>query len=384
MPWNDQSGGGWKGGGNGNGGGGPWGQPPQPPRGNGGGGGGFGGGQQPPNLEDLLRRSQDRLRTSIPGGSLGPKSIALGLVVLALIWLATGIYRVQEGFQGVELTFGDYTSATGAGLAYHWPAPIGEVETVNVEGIRRIDVGLREGAGRNGERDVPEESLMLTGDENIVDIEFTVLWKIQRDGDGASKYLFNIAEPDSTVRAVAESAMREVIGESTLQPILTENRGPIEESVQALIQETLNSYNAGIEITQVQLQDVGPPTEVVDAFRDVQAAVQDQERVQDEARAIANRIVPEARGEAARLLQAAEAYREQTVAEASGQADRFLSIYEEYRLAPQVTRQRLFLETMERVFADMDKTIIDNDIGGTGVVPYLPLDQVQRNRADTQ
>ncbi len=382
MPWNDQSGGGWKGGGNGSGGGGPWGQPPQPPRG--GGGGGFGGGQQPPNLEDLLRRSQDRLRTSIPGGSLGPKGIALGLVALLLLWLATGIYRVQEGFQGVELTFGDYTSATGAGLAYHWPAPIGEVETVNVEGIRRIDVGLREGAGRNGERDVPEESLMLTGDENIVDIEFTVLWKIQRDGDGASKYLFNIAEPDSTVRAVAESAMREVIGESTLQPILTENRGPIEESVQALIQETLNSYNAGIEITQVQLQDVGPPQEVVDAFRDVQAAVQDQERVQDEARAIANRIVPEARGEAARLLQAAEAYREQTVAEASGQADRFLSIYEEYRLAPQVTRQRLFLETMERVFADMDKTIIDNDIGGTGVVPYLPLDQVQRNRADTQ
>ena len=381
MPWNDQSGGGWKGGG---GGGGPWGSPPQPPRGNGGGGGGFRGGQQPPNLEDLLRRSQDRLRTSMPGGTLGPKGIAIGLVVLLLIWLATGIYRVQEGFQGVELTFGDYTSATGAGLAYHWPAPIGDVETVNVEGIRRIDVGLREGGGRNGSRDVPEESLMLTGDENIVDIEFTVLWKIQRDGDGASKYLFNIDDPESTVRAVAESAMREVIGESTLQPILTENRGPIEEAVQTLIQDTLNAYNAGIEITQVQLQDVGPPNEVVDAFRDVQAAVQDQERVQDEARAVANRVIPEARGEAARLLQAAEAYREQTVAEASGQADRFLSIYEEYREAPEVTRQRLFLETMERVFADMDKTIIDNDIGGQGVVPYLPLDQVQRNRAGTQ
>jgi membrane protease subunit HflK len=244
--------------------------------------------------------------------------------------------------------------------------------------VNKIDIGMRvvEDLRRGTTiRDVPEESLMLTGDENIVDVDFSVLWKIKPDAKGIENYLFNIQQPEGTVKAVAESAMREVIGRSNLQPILTGARQNIETAVHELIQKVLDDYGAGVQITQVQLQKVDPPSQVIDAFRDVQAARADSERAQNEAQSYANKVVPEARGRAAQIIQGAEAYRDQTVAEAKGATARFLQVYEEYKKAPDVTRQRMYLETMERLFGGTDKIIVDQ---GGGVVPYLPLDQLTR------
>jgi modulator of FtsH protease HflK len=221
---------------------------------------------------------------------------------------------------------------------------------------------------------VPEEALMLTGDENIVDVDFSVFWLVKPGGAG--DYLFNIQQPEGTIKAVAESAMREIVGRSTLQPVLTE-RQPIETAVQELMQSTLDRYGAGVQITQVQLQKVDPPKQVIDAFRDVQAARSDLERAQNEAQTYANKVIPEARGRAAQTIQNAEAYREQTVAEAKGATSRFLKIYDEYKKAPEVTRRRMYLETMERLFGGTDKIIMDS--GATrGIVPYLPLDELAR------
>jgi membrane protease subunit HflK len=218
---------------------------------------------------------------------------------------------------------------------------------------------------------VPEESLMLTGDENIVDVDFSVLWKVKPTGVG--EYLFNIQNPEGTVKAVAESAMREVVGRSEIQPILTGARQTIETAVQDLMQKTLDHYGAGILVQQVQLQKVDPPAQVIDAFRDVQAARADLERSVNEAQTYANRVVPEARGRVAQITQAAEAYKSQTVAEATGQTSRFLKIYEQYKKAPDVTRERMYLETMERVLGGSNKIIMDTKPGTQGVVPYLPL-----------
>src|SRR5262249_3925891 len=251
------------------------------------------------------------------------------------------------------------------------------VLTPKVTRVNRIDIGMRlveELRRGTTMRDVPEESLMLTGDENIVDVNFSVLWRVKPGG--ASDYLFNIQQPEGTVKAVAESAMREIVGRSTLQPVLTE-RQPIEAAVQELMQSTLNKYGSGIQITQVQLQKVDPPSQVIDSFRDVQAARADLERAQNEAQTYANKVVPEARGRAAQITQNAEAYREQTVAEAKGATSRFLKIYDEYKKAPEVTRQRMYLETMERLFGGTDKIIMDSEATG-GIVPYLPLDQLMR------
>jgi membrane protease subunit HflK len=228
-------------------------------------------------------------------------------------------------------------------------------------------------------RDVPEESLMLTGDENIVDVDFSVLWKVKLNGVG--DYLFNIQQPEGTVKAVAESAMREVVGRSNIQPILTGARQNIETAVQELMQTTLDHYGAGIQITQVQLQKVDPPSQVIDSFRDVQAARADLERAQNEAQTYANRVVPEARGKAAQVTQAAEAYREQTVAEAKGATSRFNQVYDQYKKAPEITRQRMYLETMERLFSGTDKIILDSGGQGQGgIVPYLPLNELTRPR----
>ena len=227
-------------------------------------------------------------------------------------------------------------------------------------------------------RNIPEESLMLSGDENIVDVDFAVFWVIKPDR-GATQYLFNIQNPEGTVKAVAESAMREVIGRSEIQPILTGARQSIETAVQELMQKVLNDYGAGIQITQVQLQKVDPPAQVIDAFRDVQAARADSERAQNEAQTYANRVIPEARGRAAQITQSAEAYREQTVAEAKGQAARFIKIYDEYRKAPEITRERLYLETMERVLGGTDKIILDSTGGASGgVVLYISLDELMK------
>jgi len=246
------------------------------------------------------------------------------------------------------------------------------VNTLSI-GMTLIDDPSRRGRTM---RDVPEESLMLTGDENIVDVDFTVLWRIKPKG--VADFQFNIQNPEGTVKAVAESAMREVIGRSMIQPILTGARQNIELAVHDLMQKTLDSYQAGVQITQVQSQKVDPPAQVIDAFRDVQAARADAERVQNEAQSYANRVVPEARGRSSQITQNAEGYREQTVAEAKGQTARFVKVYEEYKKAPEVTRRRMYLETMERVFNGTDKIIIDPK--NSGIVPYLPLGELNTRR----
>jgi membrane protease subunit HflK len=366
MPWSNQGGGGpW-----GSGPKGPWGSGPQPS-----------GGSTPPDLEEILRRSQDRLRNVLPGGNLGGKGVILVVLGALVLWGVSGFFRVEPDELGVVLRFGKQVREVQPGLNYHLPYPIETVLTPKALRVNKIDIGMRvvEDMRRGSSvRDVPEESLMLTGDENIVDVDFSVLWRVKPTGVG--DYLFNIQNPEGTVKAIAESAMREVIGRSEIQPILTGARQTIETAVQDLMQKTLDHYGAGIYVQQVQLQKVDPPSQVIDAFRDVQAARADLERAQNEAQTYANRVVPEARGRVAQITQAAEAYRQQTVAEATGQTARFLSIYEQYKKAPDVTRQRMYLETMERVLGTTDKIIIDST-GNGGVVPYLPLNELAKPQA---
>jgi membrane protease subunit HflK len=365
MPWSNQGGGPW---GSGSGGKGPWGSGPQSS------------GPTPPDLEEILRRGQDKLRSVLPGGSLGSKGIALIALGAIALWGFSGFFRVEPDELGVVLRFGQQVREVQPGLNYHLPYPVETVLTPKALRVNKIDIGMRvvEDLRRGSTvRDVPEESLMLTGDENIVDVDFSVLWKVKPTGVG--EYLFNIQNPEGTVKAVAESAMREVIGRSEIQPILTGARQTIENAVQELMQKTLDHYSAGIVVQQVQLQKVDPPAQVIDAFRDVQAARADLERAQNEAQTYANRVIPEARGRVAQVTQAAEAYRQQTVAEATGQTSRFLKIYDEYRKAPDVTRQRMYLETMERVFSGTDKIIIDSGAQGSGVVPYLPLNELMKS-----
>ena len=365
MPWSNQSGGGnggggWKGGGGS--GGGPWGQGP-------------GSGQ--PDLEEMLKRSQDRMKQVMHGGGVpGPLAfLAAVAAILVVAWYAF-FFRVEPDELGVVMRFGEYVRQEPPGLHYRWPYPVEEVLKPKVTRQNIIEIGMRSaGFGGTGVQDIREESLMLTGDENTVDIDFVVYWRIKN----AEQYLFNIQHPDNTVKEVAESAMREVVGQSDIQPILTQARQKTEQAVLALIQQTLDGYKAGIQIDQVTLQKVDPPGDVIDAFRDVQAARADKERLQNEAFAYANKVVPEARGEAERILQAAEGYKQQTVAEARGQTARFLQVYDEYKKAPDVTRRRMFLETMERVMGGSDKVIIDSK-NSQGVVPYLPLDQLQQPR----
>lgn len=382
MPWSNQSGGS---GGNG-GGGGPWGQR----GGNGGGpwgggptGGGSGGGT-PPDLEEIIRRGQDKLKNFLPGGNLGGRGLMIGGVALVLVWLATGIYTVRPNEVGLNLIFGKFVGKTGQGLNYNLPYPIGSVVKPTVTNVITTEVGFRtvESVRTTRQSDVSEESLMLTGDENIVDIDVIVQWQI--DPGAPEAYVFNIQDPPGTVKAVAESAMREVIGRRNIQPVLTTDRALIETEVRQLMQDTLNSYKAGVQIRLVQLQKVDPPQQVIDAFRDVQAARADQERLRNEAETYANRVVPESRGRAAQLTQSAEAFKDQTVNEALGQVSRFNSVFEQYKNAPEVTRERLFLETMERVFGGMDKVILDQNGNGSGVVPYLPLGELERRRQAPQ
>jgi len=315
----------------------------------------------------------------LPGGNFGGGSIVLFALLAVAILTYASLFRVQPDELGIVLRFGQHVRDAKPGLNYQWPYPIETVLLPKVTRVNRIDIGMRmvEDLRRGSTtRDVPEESLMLTGDENIVDVDFTVLWVIKPDG--AAAYLFNIQQADGTVKAVAESAMREVVGRSDSGEITTVARQSIETAVQKLMQEVLDKYSAGIQISQVQLQKVDPPAQVLDSLRDVQAARIDLERAQNEAQTYANRVVPEARGRASQIQQAAEAYREQTVAEAKGRTAPFLSGYEQYKRAPDVTRQRLYLETMERLFNSANPIIMDS--GGSGVVPYLPLDQLTRPR----
>jgi membrane protease subunit HflK len=356
-------------------GGSPWGAPP------GGGGNGSGRGPTPPDIDVIIKDIQNKINKFLPGGSKsGGKPIGLILIVLLFVWLASGLYRVLPDEQGVVLRFGKFIKTTQPGLNYHIPFPVEAVETPKVTKVNRIDIGFRSErdsgfSSGGGVADVPQESLMLTGDENIVNIDFSVFWVIK----DAGKFLFEIQDPEGTVKAAAETAMREVIAKSDIQPILTEGRAKIELETQDIIQAILDEYNSGIQVTQVQTQKADPPDQVIDAFRDVQAARADMERSKNEAEAYANDVIPRARGEAAKIMQAAEAYKQKVVAASEGEASRFVSIFNEYDKAKEVTQERMYLETMEKVLADIDKVIIEKN-AGSGVVPYLPLPELGKKQ----
>jgi modulator of FtsH protease HflK len=366
MPWTNQSGG------NGSNRG-PWGRAPQSP----------GGGGGPPDLEELLRRSQDRLRRFLPGGGRGFTTGSLLIILLGIVvvWLLSGIYFVGAREQGVVLRFGKFIARTAPGPNYHLPWPIETVETPEVTKENQINIGYGQVTDANGQtstEDVPEESLMLTGDENIVDVNFTVFWVIK----DAGAYLFNVDNPDQAIKAVAESAMREVVGQNQIEPILTQDREPVQIQVRELMQKTLDEYGAGVTVTRVQMQKVDPPLEVISAYRDVQAARADEERMRNEAEAYANKIIPEARGQAAQIVQQAQGYKQKAIAEASGDAKRFTSVYEEYRKSPEITRKRMYLETMAHLFAPMNKVIVDEN-AAKNIIPYLPPQAFGRNAPES-
>ncbi|MBL6854090.1 MAG: FtsH protease activity modulator HflK [Alphaproteobacteria bacterium] len=355
MPWTNSSGGS----GSGNNGG-PWNRP---------GSGGSGGGNRPPDIEEMLRRSQDRLRGFLPGRGLGSTGLIIILLIVVGVWLLSGIYFVGASEQGIVLRFGAYMKRTAPGLNYHLPWPIETAYTINVTGQRQITIGYRTADSDDAQagQDIPAEADMLTGDENIIDINFTVQWVVK----DAGAYQFNVEDPEGTVKAVAESAMREVVGRSQFEAILTQDREHIQMEVRDLMQKTLDDYGAGITVTNVIMQKADPPGDVLAAYRDVQAARADQERARNEAEGYANKVIPNARGSAARIVQDAEAYRQQVIAEASGQAKRFLSILAQYRAAPDVTRRRIYLETMAGILKDMNKVVVDDS--AKGVVPYFQL-----------
>jgi membrane protease subunit HflK len=366
MAWKNQGGGPW-----GSGPKGPWGSGPQP-----------GGGPKPPDLEDLLRSAQDRLQQFLPGGYFSGLGIALILLLVLAVWGISGVFRVQSEELGVVLRFGKHVRTVGPGLSYHLPYPIESVQFPKALRVSTLNIGFSlddtPRRTRDGRRDIPEESLMLTGDENIVDVQFTVLWRIKPNG--AADYLFNIQNAEGTVKAVAESAMREVVGRSEIQPILTSKKDKTEREVHERMQETLDNYGSGIQIQQLQMGNVNPPADVIQSFNDVQNAKTELESLQNEAQTYANRVVPDARGRAAQILQIAEGYKQQAVAEAKGQSSRFLQVYEEYNKAKDVTRQRIYLETMERILGSSEKLVYDGGPSGQGIVPYLPLNELTARR----
>ena len=352
-PWGGGSGGGGGGGGN------PW--------------GGRGGGGQPPDLEDLIRRSQDNIRRLIPGGLGTGRGFLLAGAIVVGLWAISGFYRVQSDEQGVELLFGKYVKTTQPGLNYWFPTPIGEVIKPKVTQTNQITVGFRGATGGQNSRDVPQESLMLTGDENIVDVKYTVQWRIRDAGE----FLFNIREPESTVKIASESAVREIVGRTPLQAILTRERESVAQTSEELLQGIIDNYKAGVTILDLQIQAAEPPKEVRDAFDDVQRANQDRERLINEANAYRNDIVPRAKGDAARMVQNAEAQKERLVKEGEGQASRFTAFYNTYVLNKDITARRMYLETMQEVLGRADKVIMDSK-GTSGVVPYLPLPGIKK------
>ena len=342
-----------------------------------------GGGSQIPEIEDIVRKGQEQLRVLMggrgggrpngAGGGGGPRftrgTLGLGVLALVALWLFASFYTVKPEEQSVELFLGSYSATGNPGLNFApWPIVTAEVIPVTREQTENIGT-----AGTRGN----DTGLMLTTDENIVDLDFQVVWNI----NDPAKYLFNLRDPQSTIRAVSESAMREVVAASELAPILNRDREQIADNAQSLIQRTLDSYDAGLNIVRVNLDKAEPPREVIDAFREVQAAEQTRDRLERQADAYANQVLAGARGEAARLLEEAEGYRAQVVNQAQGEASRFVAVLEEYRNAPDVTRKRLYLETMEKVLGDVDKVILDEGVSGAGqgVVPYLPLNELRRS-----
>ncbi len=374
MPWSNQSGGGggpWGGGGNnGNnngGGGGPWGGGGgnnRPPNNNGGGGQGGG---QPPDLDEIIRQGQDKLKKAMPGGGgFNAATGLIGLVVVAGLYLTQAFYTVQEDELGVELLFGKpKQEVSTAGLHFHlWPIERYEIVQTSE---KQINVGSSARASSVG--------LMLSGDQNIVDVTFSVLYQVVAPND----YLFNVSDPEGMVRQVAESAMREVVGKRPADDALRNDRDGIAEEVRSITQSTLESYGTGIQVNGLKLEDVAPPREVADSFDEVQRAEQNEDQFIEEANRYSNRVLGAARGEAAQILEDAAAYKSRVVEEAKGEAQRFISVYDEYAKAPEVTRKRLFLETMEKVLGDANKVIVEQG-QGQGVVPYLPLPEINKRR----
>jgi membrane protease subunit HflK len=380
-PWGGGGGSGGNGGGDDRGGRGPT-----------GGGGRKPGGEGPqiPEIDELVKKGQEQLRVLMGGrggqgggrgtggGPGGPavtrRGIALGGLALVALWGFMSFYTVRPEERSVELFLGEFSGIGNPGLNFA-PWPLITAEIVQVTGERNTDIGT----GRMGALDT---GLMLTRDQNIVDIEFQVVWNIS----DPALFLFNLADPTDTIRAVSESAMRDIIARSELAPVLNRDRGAIAADLRTSVQSTLDSYQAGINVVRVNFDRADPPREVIDAFREVQAAQQERDRLEKEADAYANRVTAGARGEAARLLEESEAYRAQVVNNAQGEASRFLAVYEEYVKAPEVTRRRMYLETMEAVLGGMNKVILDGvqgGEGGTGVVPYLPLNELNRASGST-
>ncbi|MBX9470030.1 MAG: FtsH protease activity modulator HflK [Rhizobium sp.] len=362
MPWSNQNGGGggpWGGGGGGGNNQGPWGQGPNRPRGSGGGGGG----NQPPDLEDLIRRGQDRLKNVVPGGFNGGVFVIIGIVLVAF-WAMQSIYTVQPDERGVELRFGKPKEEISMpGLHFHlWP--VESVEIVKVT-EQQQNVGSRPTSNN------PGAGLMLSGDQNIVSVQFSVLFTVS----DPQAFLFNLEDPSQTLQQVAESAMREVVGRRPAQDVFRDNREEISTQVRAIIQGTMDTYGSGIAINAVPIEDAAPPREVAEAFEEVQRAQQDEDRFVEEANQYSNQRLGQARGQSAQIREEAAAYKDRVVKEAEGEAQRFISIYDEYVKAPDVTRQRIYLETMENVLRNSNKVIMGDQ---QGVVPYLPLNELMR------
>lgn len=324
------------------------------------------------DIEDFIRRGQERFQKFSPLNS--GRGVFLVVLVVICLWLVSGVYRVEPGQEGIELVFGKLWERTAPGLHYNYPAPIGDVLKPEVERSRRLNIGYRNFGDSATIRDVPEESLILTGDENIVDMDFTVFYRVM----DAVDFLFNMQNPERTVKIAAESAMREVVGQSKFDSVVTDGRASIERAAATLLQATLDNYNSGVLIERVELQKSDPPSQVIDAFNDVQRARQDRDRLRNEAEAYANSIVPQARGEAEQTLREAEAYRDRLLKEAEGEASRFSQVYDEYRKSPEVTKRRMFMETMGRVMQGADKVLLDKE--GSGVVPYLALPELSKNK----
>ena len=356
MPWSNQNGGGpWGGGGGGNGKG-PWGQGPNRP----------GNGGNPPEIDEIIRRSQDKLKRILPGGLGGGSGLVLlGVALVVILWLFKAVYTVQPDERGVELRFGQPKDEVSMpGLHFHlWP-----FESVELVHITEQQANIGAKAGINN-----DAGLMLSGDQNIVNVQFSVLYAVT----DPRAFLFNVEDPRDTLQQVAESAMREVVGSRPVQDIYRDNRQAVADDVKTIIQNTLDNYKAGITIRTVAIEDAAPPREVADAFDEVQRAEQDEDRFVEEANRYANQKLGRARGEAAQIHEEAEAYKNRVVKEAEGEAQRFDSIYTEYSKAPEVTRERMYLETMEAVLQNARKLIMDGKAGAA--VPYLSLNEMMKS-----
>ena len=332
--------------------------------------------------DDYIKQFQDKFKSFFPN-SKSPLNFSIFFIVVITIYLGSGFYRVGTDEQGVVTRFGEYVRTSEPGLHYHLPFPIEKVLKPKVTKVNRIEVGFRTSQSQFSQssqaRQVPEEALMLTGDENIVDLNFTVFWIIK----DAKDFLFNIRNPEMTIKSVGESVMREKIGQTPIDPILSEGKSVVEEDAKNKLQEVLDYYNSGVLVTQVQLQKADPPELVIESYRDVQRAKTDEQRLKNEAESYRNDIIPRARGEAEQMLQKAEGYKQEVVAKSKGEAERFISVYNSYKSSKDVTRQRIYLETLEQTLGNINKVIIDNDAQG-GVVPYLPLPEIKKRSVNNE